>query len=137
VPLLGLRLGYLGLGLALHVPDHARVARDDVTECRPGGGREGRREIGRVVPRQPADASGGVDRDVALNAAAEDVHQHVGKVTAGVAGELVQPDQVDDLGLSAGLFAHIADDRVDRALAGADLAAGQAPKPVTLALLAE
>ena len=47
------------------------------------------------------------------------------------------PDQVDDLGLGAGLLADVADDGVDRALAVADLAAGQAPEPVTLALLAQ
>ena len=41
------------------------------------------------------------------------------------------------LDLGAGLLADVADDGVDGALAGADLAARQSPEPVTLALLAQ
>ena len=91
------------------------------------------------MPGEAADAAGGVDGDVARgDLAAEHVHQHVGQVGAAlVAGELVDADQVDDLGLGAGLLADVADDGVDRALAVADLSAGQTPEPVSLALLAQ
>jgi hypothetical protein len=91
------------------------------------------------VPAQAADATGGVDRDVAAgDPGPERVHEHVGQFGSGaVAGQVVDPDQVDDLDLGPGLLQHVADDRVDRALPVADLAAGKAPEPVSLALLAQ
>ena len=66
------------------------------------------------------------------------MHQHVGQVgPATVAGELVYPDEIQDLGLRTGLLADVADDGVDRAFAIADLSTRQAPEPVSLALLTQ
>jgi len=59
------------------------------------------------------------------------------RLLEGAIGELVHAHQVLDLGLAAGLLADVADDGVDGALICADLATGETPEPVTVALLAE
>ena len=90
------------------------------------------------MPGEPGDARG-VDRQfVGEQFAAEHVDEHVGQAgAAAVTGQVVHADEVDELGLHAGLFADVADDGVDRAFRVADLASWQAPETVPLALLAE
>src|SRR5690606_30785704 len=122
-----------------HLTQHSGAAGRGVRDGGPSGRGQRFGEARGVVPREPADPAGRVDGDVAVgDPASEDVDEEVGQVRAAlVAGEMVDADQIDDLGLGAGLLADIADRGLDWALAVSDLATGQTPESVSLALLTQ